>query len=102
MTKVNASTGAVAGTFPVGKQPRAVTFDGANIWVASSGGDTVKKLSAATGALLNTYRMGAQPERACVRRHLPCGCLISSQNRLKRINTNGVAPEQHADRTGRR
>ena len=42
--KLRASDGAVLGTFPVGSNPVGMVFDGANIWVASSGGPGVWKL----------------------------------------------------------
>jgi len=42
--KLRASDGAVLGTFPVGSNPVGMVFDGANVWVASSGGPGVWKL----------------------------------------------------------
>jgi DNA-binding beta-propeller fold protein YncE len=44
VTKLQAATGALVGTFPVGNFPLGVAFDGANIWVTNSGGSTVSKL----------------------------------------------------------
>jgi DNA-binding beta-propeller fold protein YncE len=44
VTKLRASDGTVLGTFAVGSFPVGVAFDGANIWVASSGRNTVSKL----------------------------------------------------------
>ncbi len=89
MTKVNTSTGAVAGTFPVGKQPRAVTFDGATSG-SRAPAETRSRSCLPPRAPCSTPTAWAATQRACVQRHLPCGSLISSQNRLKRINTNGV------------
>jgi DNA-binding beta-propeller fold protein YncE len=43
VTKLRASDGANLGTFPVGAVPTGVAFDGANIWVANYGSDTVSK-----------------------------------------------------------
>jgi DNA-binding beta-propeller fold protein YncE len=37
-------TGNVIGTIPVGNDPAAITFDGANIWVANEGDNTVTKI----------------------------------------------------------
>ncbi len=52
VTKLQASTGAVLGTYSVGvgPQPFGIAFDGANIWVTNFGGNTVTKLLASTGA----------------------------------------------------
>ena len=41
---MRASDGANLGTFAVGSFPLGVAFDGANIWVANNGSDTVSKL----------------------------------------------------------
>jgi len=48
-----------ATSFPVGASPRALAFDGANMWVANYGGDTVTKLRANDGAVLGTFSLGA-------------------------------------------
>lgn len=48
-------------TFAVGKQPRGVCFDGANIWVANYGSNTVTKLRTNDGQVLGTYAVGTQP-----------------------------------------
>lgn len=61
VSKVNASTGAVVGTFAVGAGPTALTFDGTNVWVANNTGNTVSKLSASSGALLGTYSVDRSP-----------------------------------------
>ena len=57
MSKPKPNDGTVAGTFPVGGNPIGVAFDGANIWVANGGGNTVTKLWARDGALLKTLSM---------------------------------------------
>jgi len=44
VTKLRASDGNLQGTFNVGQGPRGVAFDGTNIWVANSGGNTVTKI----------------------------------------------------------
>jgi DNA-binding beta-propeller fold protein YncE len=44
VTKLQAGTGKVLGTFGVGMFPYAIAFDGANIWVANSGNNFVSKL----------------------------------------------------------
>ena len=44
VTKLRARDGAVLGTFAVGSGPTGVALDGANIWVANEGSNTVSKL----------------------------------------------------------
>ena len=48
-------------TISTGIRPAALAFDGANIWVANDGSDTVTKLRAADGANLGTFDVGALP-----------------------------------------
>jgi hypothetical protein len=48
-------------TFAVGSDPFAVAFDGANIWVANTGGNNVTKLRASDGANLGTFAVGSNP-----------------------------------------
>ena len=48
-------------TFTVGRSPRALTFDGANVWVVNAGSDSVSKLRAADGQLVGTYPTGPGP-----------------------------------------
>ena len=47
--------------FQTGTNPKALAFDGANIWVANSGDTTVTKLRASDGTLLGTFNTGAAP-----------------------------------------
>jgi DNA-binding beta-propeller fold protein YncE len=51
----------VQGTFNVGDFPYGVAFDGANIWVANSGSDTVTKLRASDGEVQGTFNVGESP-----------------------------------------
>lgn len=55
--KFNASTGALIGTYNVGKSPFGCCFDGANIWIANTLDGTVTKLLAADGSLVGTYNI---------------------------------------------
>src|ERR1700680_3023816 len=48
--------------FAVGVNPEGVAFDGANIWVANNGSNTVTKLRASDGANLGTFAVGGGPE----------------------------------------
>ncbi len=60
VTKLNPSTGATIGTYPVGTSPIAVAFDGTSIWVANYGSSTVTKLDS-TGATIGTFAVGFRP-----------------------------------------
>ena len=48
------------GTFPVGKIPEAIAFDGAHMWVTNSGDDTVTELNA-DGSAAGTFPVGDRP-----------------------------------------
>ena len=61
MTKLLASSGAVVGTYPAVNSPQGIAFDGANIWVANAGNNTVTKLLASTGAIVGSYHVGNGP-----------------------------------------
>ena len=61
VTKLQASTGAVLGTYSVGFSPGEIAFDGANIWVVNTASNNVTKLAASTGAVLGTFNVGSFP-----------------------------------------
>jgi sugar lactone lactonase YvrE len=46
----------------VGSEPIALTFDGANIWVANEGSNNVTKMQAANGSVVGTYPAGTNPD----------------------------------------
>ena len=48
-------------TFPVGSKPDGIAFDGANVWVANGGGNTVTKLRSSDGVNLGTFTVGDSP-----------------------------------------
>jgi IPT/TIG domain len=48
-------------TFPVESGPFGIAFDGANIWVANSGSNSVTELRSSDGANLGTFNVGAGP-----------------------------------------
>jgi YVTN family beta-propeller protein len=54
--KVNASTGTIVASYPVGTQPYGLVFDGQYIWVANYAGTSVSRVSATTGAV-TTYSL---------------------------------------------
>ena len=61
MTKLRASDGANLGNFDVGAASFGVAFDGANIWVANQGSNTVTKVRASDGANLGNFGVGNHP-----------------------------------------
>jgi hypothetical protein len=53
-------------TFRVGSAPFGLAFDGANIWVANGGSDTVTKLRASDGNLIASYKSGGRDTEGVV------------------------------------
>ena len=47
----------------MGAKPVGVAFDGTNIWVANSDGNTITKLRTSDGTLVGTYNVGTRPIR---------------------------------------
>src|SRR2546423_10003381 len=58
------AAGATVQTFPVGIEPSALAFDGANIWVVSQYSGSVTKLRASDGANQGTFAVGRGPQYA--------------------------------------
>ena len=58
---MRASDGANLGTFASGSGAVGVAFDGANMWVANSFDNTIRKLRASDGANLGTFATGSFP-----------------------------------------
>jgi hypothetical protein len=61
LAKVTPSTAAVVDTYATGGTPINATFDGTNIWVANSTGNSVTKIAASTGATVGTFPAGSDP-----------------------------------------
>ena len=61
MVKKLGPNGTVLLTTVVAALASALTFDGANIWVASTATNTVQKLSAVSGTVLGTYPVATGP-----------------------------------------
>ncbi|MFA5146887.1 MAG: hypothetical protein WC515_05925, partial [Candidatus Omnitrophota bacterium] len=61
--KVNATTGNLTGTYPVGVNPIAVVYDPSNlaVWVANYGSNNVTKLYASNGTEIGNYSVGTKP-----------------------------------------
>ncbi|HAH87013.1 MAG TPA: hypothetical protein DCL60_06535, partial [Armatimonadetes bacterium] len=55
-------TGAVIGTYNVGKRPWGIAVDvDGNVWVSNNAASTVTKLNGSTGAVIGTYNSGSYP-----------------------------------------
>jgi hypothetical protein len=64
VAKIQASTGAITGSFTVGVSPIATACDGVNIWVVNGGGNgagSVTKLRARDGKVMGTFSVGVSP-----------------------------------------
>ncbi|MBS1793038.1 MAG: hypothetical protein JSS81_04245 [Acidobacteria bacterium] len=61
VVKIRPSDGANLGTFPVGAAVDQIVFDGANLWISTSGGNIVTKLRTSDGAVLGTFPTGGFP-----------------------------------------
>jgi hypothetical protein len=61
MSPVALAEGEILGTYPAGDWPKALAFDGVNVWVASYLTDAVLKLRVSDGAILGNYGVGDGP-----------------------------------------
>lgn len=50
-------------SFPTGTSPNGIAFDGAHLWVANAGENTVSKIRASDGMGLGTFAVGTEPRR---------------------------------------
>ena len=62
------ATPAPANAACAGASLYGIAFDGANIWVANSGGNTVTKIRASDGSPVGTYAVVRQSMGYCLRR----------------------------------
>jgi YVTN family beta-propeller protein len=61
VTKIDAKSQTIVGTYPVGRAPDAVAFDGTHIWVANSNSNAVWLLNPQTGKVVNGFPTGLFP-----------------------------------------
>ena len=63
VSEIEASSGTVIRTIPVGSGPVGVSSDGTHVWVANEVGHTVGEIEASSGTLMRTIPVGYDPER---------------------------------------
>ena len=62
VSEIDASTGTVVKTIPVGSGPYGVSSDGTHVWVTNlTTDDTVSEIDASTGTVVNTIPVGSDP-----------------------------------------
>src|SRR5260370_32519849 len=55
------SPGSLSKTFPVGRDPFGIAFDGQNMWIANLLDNTVTNIRASDGSNLGTFPVGSSP-----------------------------------------
>ena len=65
VTKINSSTGAVAGNYEITGNPLGIAYDGRYIWVSRYASDDVVKMDVNNGAILATVKVNNGP--GCLR-----------------------------------
>ena len=62
VSEIDASTGTVVNTIPVGSDPLGVSSDGTHVWVTNYLDGTVSEIDASTGTVVNTIPVGSDPD----------------------------------------
>src|SRR5947209_17474468 len=74
-------------TLPVDRGPEGVAFDGVNIWIANSVGNTVTKLRASDEAYLGNFPVGNRPVAVAVSTSPPYSASIRVAKNRRKTNT---------------
>ena len=61
VSEIEASSGTVIRTIPVGIDPEAVSSDGTHVWVTNSREDMVSEIEASSGTVIRTIDVGSTP-----------------------------------------
>jgi YVTN family beta-propeller protein len=61
VSEIEASSGTVIRTIPVGYVPAGVSSDGTHVWVTNAGEATVSEIEASSGTIINTIPVGSRP-----------------------------------------
>ena len=61
VSEIEASSGTVIHTIPVGSYPRGVSSDGTNVWVGNNDENTVSEIEASSGTVIHTIAVGGGP-----------------------------------------
>ena len=62
VSEIEASSGTVIRTIPVGEHPNAVSSDGTHVWVTNEGGTTINEIEASSGTVIRTITVGSTPD----------------------------------------
>ena len=62
VSEIEASSGAVIRTIPVGDRPTGVSSDGTHVWVANAFEGTVSEIEASSGTVIRTIPVGSTPQ----------------------------------------
>ena len=60
VSEIEASSGTVIRTIPVGNEPAGVSSDGTHVWVTNEGGSTVSEIEASSGTVIRTIHVGGK------------------------------------------
>ncbi len=62
VSEIEASSGTVIRTIPVGSNPRGVSSDGTHVWVTNEAEVTVSEIEASSGEVIRTIPVGDHPD----------------------------------------
>lgn len=75
VTKINSSTGVIAGNYEITGNPLGIAYDGRHIWVSRYASDDVVKMDVNNGAILATVKVNNGP-----------GCLLAKDGHIWVVN----------------
>ena len=61
VSEIQASTGAVINTIPVGSKPEGIYSDGTDVWVTNSASNNVSEIQISSGTVVRTISVGGNP-----------------------------------------
>ena len=89
VSEIDASTGMVVNTIPVGSEPSAVSSDGTHVWVTNcTATGTVSEIDASTGTVVNTITVGSDPHGGVVGWHPRLGHELSIGGTVSEIDAS--------------
>ena len=91
VSEIEASSGTVIRTIPVGSDPDGVSSDGTHVWVTNSVEDTVSEIEASSGTVIRTIPVGSAP-MACPRMEPTSGSRTPSRRTRSVRSKRRAAP----------